>query len=137
MAIKVIVVDDNATMRYGLNALFAAVSDIDVVGCCRDGCEVAGAAAQARPDVVLMDMRMPVDGLTASRRLLAVQPSARVVFLSGTLTRHEVRAAWALGAVGYLLKDDDPAELPDHIRAVAAGGTAWSPKATAALGSRR
>lgn len=128
--IRVLVVDDHQFIRDALTDLFRATDGIDVVGQCGDGCEVAEAVERTRPDVVLMDLRMPgVDGLSAACSVLAVHPEVRIVFLTGGLTPRSAREAWAIGAAGYLLKDDDPGGLPDHIRRVAAGGTAWSPLA--------
>jgi DNA-binding NarL/FixJ family response regulator len=81
-----------------------------------------------------MDLVMPrMGGLQATEALLAVQPQARVVVLTGSFSPVSVRQAHALGAKGYLLKDEDPAVLPEAVRAVAAGGTAWSTPAAASL----
>jgi DNA-binding NarL/FixJ family response regulator len=75
---------------------------------------------------VIVDLAMPrVGGLEAARRLLEVQPEARIVVLTATLSAAAVREARALGVQGYLLKDADPEALPHHLRTVAAGGTAW------------
>jgi DNA-binding NarL/FixJ family response regulator len=73
-----------------------------------------------------------VTGLEAARELLSEHPDARIVVLTGSLTPALVQEAMEIGVVGYLLKDDDPGELPGHVRAVAAGGTAWSDKAATA-----
>ncbi|HEX2073983.1 MAG TPA: response regulator transcription factor, partial [Geodermatophilus sp.] len=96
--------------------------------------EVVEAARRSRPDVVLMDISMPgVDGIEATRRLRAVQPEVRVVMLTGSFSLSTVRDAQRVGAVGYLLKGDDPFDLPDLVREVAAGGTAWSHRAAEGL----
>ncbi|MGY1638938.1 response regulator transcription factor [Geodermatophilus sp. SYSU D00742] len=122
----VLIVDDHRLIRDALTDLFAETPDIQVVGQCADGDEVVAAVGRTRPDVVLMDLQMPrVDGLTAARAVLAAHPWVRVVVLTGGLTHGSACEARAIGVAGYLLKDDDPAELPGHVRVVAAGGTAW------------
>jgi DNA-binding NarL/FixJ family response regulator len=124
--IRVLLADDNEFVRDALAALFTSCRDIAVVATCADGIEVVAAAERTHPDVVVLDLAMAgVGGLAAARQLLAVQPAARVVFLTATQSATAVHEARALGAAGYLLKDADPAELPGHVRAVAAGGTAW------------
>ncbi|MGK5114109.1 MULTISPECIES: response regulator [unclassified Geodermatophilus] len=123
--------DDSAALRRVLADVFADTGDIRVVAECADGAEVVEAAQRARPDVVLMDLVMPrVDGLEAARRLLDVQPEVRVVLHSALLDPTAVRAARRLGLAGYLLKGD-VTDLAQHVREVAAGGTAWSPRASA------
>jgi DNA-binding NarL/FixJ family response regulator len=132
--IRVLVVDDHPFMREALTGLLAATGDIVVVGQCADGSEVAAAVAETRPDVLLLDVRLPmVDGLTVARAVRALHPEVRVVLLTGGFTDASAHAALEMGAVGYLLKGDDPAELPGRIRSVAAGGTAWHPRAAALL----
>ena len=129
--IRVLIADDHAFVRSGISDLLAATHDIQVVAECPDGCDVAEAAARKFPDVVLMDLGMPVmDGLEATRRLRAAQPDIRVIVLTGSLSVATVREAHALGVCGFLLKGDDAGDaLPGHIRAVAGGGTAWDPRA--------
>jgi DNA-binding NarL/FixJ family response regulator len=132
--IRVVVVDDHPLIRETLTALLAATDDIAVVGQCADGSEVAAAIAETRPDVLVLDLRMPkVDGLTAARALRATDPEVRVIFFTGGLSHASAREAQTIGAAGYLLKDSDPAKLPAHIRSVAAGGTAWDSRAVAHL----
>ncbi len=132
--ITVLVVDDHAGLRETLVELIAQAEDIDVVGQCADGDEVLAAHRRLRPDVVLMDVVMQrVDGLSATRRLLAERPDARVVLLTGTVSATLVRQALEAGAVGYQVKGEDPAGLVGSIRRVAHGGTAWSPRALALL----
>lgn len=134
MPIRVLVVDDHRLIRDTLTDLFAATEDVRVVGQCADGTEVADAVARLAPDVVLLDLHMPrMDGLTAAREVLTADPQVRIVVLSGGLTHATAREAFAIGVVGYLLKDDDPCELPDRVRTVAQGGTAWHPLAAALL----
>ncbi len=136
MPINVLLADDHPAIRLGLQELFATTEDIRVVAICADGSEVVAAAARSAPDVVLMDLNMPtVSGLTAARELLAAQPQVRIVILSGDVAPRSADAAMELGVAGFLLKEDDPSELPESIRTVAAGGTAWSAAAAAKLTS--
>ncbi len=134
MSIKLLIADDHAFVRDSLAELFADVDDISVVATCADGSEVVPAAARRNPDVVLMDLQMPkMAGLEATQALLAVQPQVRVVILTGAFTPAAAKAAKAIGAAGFLLKGEGADELPELIRVVAAGGTAWSDTAASAL----
>ena len=131
--ITVLLADDHAFVRDSLVELLSASDDLTVVAECEDGAQVLDAARRTRPDVVLLDLAMPrVTGLQAARELLDERPESRVVVLTGSLTPALVREAREIGVVGYLLKDDDPGALPGHVRAVAAGGTAWSAAAASA-----
>ncbi len=135
--ITVLLADDHAFVRDSLVELFSASGDLTVVAACGDGAQVLDAARRTRPDVVLLDLAMPrVTGLQAARELLGERPESRVVVLTGSLTPALVREAREIGVVGYLLKDEDPGALPGHVRAVAAGGTAWSAAATSATTGR-
>jgi DNA-binding NarL/FixJ family response regulator len=126
--IRILVVDDHRFVRAALVDLFDSTDDIVVVGECADGTEVLPAVETTRPDVVLMDVDMPrMDGVEATRVLLGVQPDARVLMLTGTIAADRIREAHVLGVKGYVLKGDDPSELTERVREVAAGGTAWSP----------
>jgi DNA-binding NarL/FixJ family response regulator len=129
--IRVLIADDHALVRSAISDLLADTDDIRVVAECLDGCDVVEAAARTRPDVVLMDLSMPVmDGLEATRALADAQPDARVIVLTASPSVTAVRTALALGVCGFLVKgEDDSAALPGHIRAVARGGTAWTPSA--------
>jgi DNA-binding NarL/FixJ family response regulator len=132
--IRVVVVDDHPLVRDALTDVLEAAGGISVVGQGTDGTQVAAAVAQARPDVLIIDLHMPkMDGLTAARGVRATHPEVRILFLTGGFTPASAHEARALGASGYLLKDDDPALLPVHVRAVAAGGTAWHPRVAALL----
>jgi DNA-binding NarL/FixJ family response regulator len=134
MVIKVLIVDDHAFIRLALAELLAATDDIHVVGTCADGSEVAAAVVRAAPDVVLMDVQMPrMSGLEATRELLVSHPAVRVLVMSGGVARGWAEEALALGVAGFLLKEDHPDDLPERIRTVAAGGSAWSDAAAATL----
>lgn len=124
--ISVLIVDDHALLRAALADLFADTSDIRVVGECEDGRGVVPTFQAIRPDVVLMDVQMPrMNGVEATRALLAIEPAARVLMLTGTVSPGHLRQAQDLGARGYVLKGADTSELIDQVREVAAGGTAW------------
>ena len=124
--ISVLVVDDHSFVRAQVKSVLLAADGIEVVGECADGAEVVSMAAQVQPDVVLMDVRMPVtSGPTATRDLLASRPASRVVMLTGSMSARVVDESAKAGAVGFLVKGDDPNRLIDAVRTVAAGGTAW------------
>jgi DNA-binding NarL/FixJ family response regulator len=132
--IRVVVVDDHPLVRDSLTDLLEATGDITVVDQCADGSEVAATVAQTSPDVLLLDLQMTtMDGLTAARGVRSTHPAVRIIFLTGGLSPASAREARAIGAAGYLLKDDDPGDLPGHVRDVAAGGSAWHPRAVALL----
>ena len=125
--ITLLVVDDHSYLRAALVDLFNDTGDIQVVGECADGTEVVPAVQDTHPDVVLMDVDMPrMNGVEATRALRAIEPDAQVLMLTGTVSPVRIRQARALGAKGYVLKGEDPAELIQRVREVAAGGTAWS-----------
>ncbi|WP_131739556.1 response regulator [Actinomadura roseirufa] len=134
MSIRVLVVDDQAVVRAGFRAIIDGEPDLEVVGQAADGAEALRAAAELRPDVALMDIRMPgVDGLAASRELTALGSPTRVLVLT-TFHRDEyVFGALRAGASGFLLKDCDPQELVDAIRTVAAGEALLAPAVTRRL----
>jgi DNA-binding NarL/FixJ family response regulator len=130
----VVVVDDHALVRSGLRTLVDGTSGMRVVGEAVDGAEAADVVARACPDVVLMDLSMPrVDGVTATREVLARCPDAAVVVLTSFVDRDRVADAIEAGAVGYLLKDADPQQVVDGIRAAARGESPLDPKAARAL----
>lgn len=132
--IDILVVDDHEAVRRGITELFAGLEGFAIVDAVADGTEAAAATQRLRPHVVLMDISMPgMDGITATRSVLAVQPQARVVILSGSITGPAVQRARAAGVAGYQLKSADPDELVDAVRAVAAGKDAWCPQATEVL----
>jgi DNA-binding NarL/FixJ family response regulator len=132
--ITVLLADDHAFVRSSVAHLLSTDGDIAVVAQCADGSEVLPAALRTQPEVVLMDLVMPArTGLEATRDLRDAGVPSRVVLLTGSFSAVTVREAHALGAAGYLLKDDDPAALPQLVRDVAAGGSAWSARAAASL----
>jgi DNA-binding NarL/FixJ family response regulator len=127
-------VDDHRLVRDGLTTLLAAAQDIQVVGAAPGGAAVVEVAGQCRPDVVLMDLSMPdVDGVTATRLLLAAQPDIRVVALTSFTEDRQVAAALEAGAVGYLLKDTAPDVLFEAVRAAHAGHAPIDPRVAGAL----
>lgn len=131
--IKVLLADDQALVRAGFRALLNAEPDIEVVAEARDGLEAVRLAGQTRPDVVLMDIRMPgVDGLEATRRIAADPElgATRVVILTTFELDEYVFEALRTGASGFLVKDTEPVELLRGVRAVAAGDALLSPSVT-------
>jgi DNA-binding NarL/FixJ family response regulator len=125
MIIRVLVVDDQSMVRAGFRMLLAGEADIDVVGEASNGLEAVDKAARLRPTVVLMDIRMPVlDGLQATRRILAADSDARILILTTFDLDEYVYEALRAGASGFVLKDDPPEQLMPPVRTVAAGGPA-------------
>ena len=132
--VRVLLVDDDALVRAGLRMILGGAPDLELVGEAVDGVEAIERAAALRPDVVLMDIRMPRrDGLAASRLLLAAEPALKVIVLTTFDTDESVLAAHRLGASGFLLKDTPPAEIVHAVRRVAAGEPILSPRVTAKL----
>ncbi|HYG94702.1 MAG TPA: response regulator transcription factor [Nocardioides sp.] len=129
----VMLVDDQDLVRMGLRALIESEDGLEVVAEAADGLSAVATAARVRPDVVLMDIRMPgIDGLEATRRIVA-EPGltgTRVVVLTTFELDEYVFEALRLGASGFLLKDADPAELLDAVRVVADGGSLLAPSVT-------
>ena len=124
--IRVLLADDNAFVRQALRDFLNCTPGIEVVADCADGDEVLAAAESCRPDVAVLDVVMQrVGGLEAARGLLAAQPSARVLMLTASPSEAAMREARQIGAVGYLLKTEDPAVLPRAVHMAATGGTAW------------
>ena len=131
--IRVAVVDDQALLRAGFGVLLESASDLEVVGSAANGAEAIDLAVQTLPDVILMDIRMPVmDGLEATRRILADPRCAgvRILILTTFDLDEYVFAALRAGASGFLLKDTPPAELLAGVRLVAAGEALLSPGIT-------
>jgi DNA-binding NarL/FixJ family response regulator len=136
--VKVVLVDDHAVIRAGLEQLLAGTDDIEVVGMAANGAEALEVVRQLRPDVVLMDLQMPeVDGVAATRSIMAEQLGVDVLVLTSFSDSERIIAALDAGAVGYLLKDADPEDVLQGIRAVSRGESPIHPKAARALlGSR-
>jgi DNA-binding NarL/FixJ family response regulator len=132
--IRVLVVDDHQLVRAGLIILLEAAADIQVAGEAADGQQAIEAAAATSPDVVLMDLSMPVlDGVAATRLLLAERPDTRVVALTSFSDRQRVTDILAAGATGYVLKDCHPDDLLAAVRAAADGHVPLDPRVAAAL----
>ena len=132
--IRVLVADDQAMVRAGFAALLAAQPDIEVVGQAENGAEAVALAATERPDVVLMDVRMPVlDGIAATREVLAQGSGARVVVLTTFDLDDYVLDAIRAGASGFLLKDAPPDDLVAAVRIVARGDALLAPSVTRRL----
>jgi DNA-binding NarL/FixJ family response regulator len=131
MTIRVLVADDEAMVRAGFRLLLAREPDIDVIGEARNGIEAVQQAARFNPTVVLMDIRMPeLDGLQATRDILAADPSARILILTTFDHDEYVYGALEAGASGFVLKDDPPEQLIAALRTVAAGDALLSPAVT-------
>lgn len=121
MTIRVILADDHAVIREGLSSLLSAAG-IEVAATCSNGREAIRAAAALAPDVIVMDISMPdMNGIDATREILARSPAVRVVMLSMHANRQHVHQALAAGASGYVLKDAAAAEVVSAVRAAAAG----------------
>jgi DNA-binding NarL/FixJ family response regulator len=129
--VRVLIVDDDDLMRAGLRGVLSSDPAIEVVGEAGDGREAAYRTRLLRPDVVLMDVRMPdLDGISATRELLATFPEARVVILTTFEQDDYIFGALTAGASGFLLKRTRPEELIDAIHTIAAGDSLLSPSVT-------
>jgi len=126
--IRTLVVDDQQLVRAGLRMLCTAADDIDVVGEAEDGRQAVALAQRLVPQVVLMDLHMPgVDGITATRRILAARPSTRILVLTTFDDDEHLYPALEAGACGFLAKDTAPEELLDGLRRAADGQSPFSP----------
>jgi DNA-binding NarL/FixJ family response regulator len=131
--IRILVVDDQALIRGGLVALFTAAPGLEVAGEAADGAEAVALAAETRPDVILMDIRMPVlDGIAATRRILAAAGDAppRIIVLTTFDLDEYVYTALGGGASGFLLKDTPPDRIISAVQTVAAGDILIAPRIT-------
>ena len=132
MTIKILLVDDQALFREGLNTLLSVQPDFEIVNEASNGEEALRMAVNSHPDIVLMDLRMPVmDGVTATRRLKALLPDCRVIVLTTFDDDESVFDGLRAGAVGYLLKDVTSDRLGEAIRAAARGEYFMMPSITA------
>ncbi|MGW2254545.1 response regulator [Kitasatospora sp. NPDC001660] len=130
-AIRVLLADDEQMIRHGVRLILRHAEGIDVVGEAANGAEAVRLTAEHRPDVVLLDIRMPVlDGLAAIERLRVLDPAPQVVMLTTFGDEDNVLRALAAGATGFLLKDEGPQELISAVRAAAAGDAVLSPGVT-------
>jgi len=132
--IRVVIADDQALVRGGFRVLVDSADDLVVVGDAANGAEAVETVHKEQPDVILMDIRMPImDGLEATRRILSSTPATRVLVLTTFDLDEYVFAALKAGASGFLLKDTPPAALLSGIRTVAAGEALLSPSITQQL----
>jgi DNA-binding NarL/FixJ family response regulator len=131
MTIRVLVADDQSMVRAGFRMLLSHEEDIEVVAEASNGLEAVDKTARFRPSVVLMDIRMPeLDGLQATRRILAADDTARILILTTFDLDEYVYEALRVGASGFVLKDDPPEQLLAAIRTVAGGDALLSPTIT-------
>ncbi len=134
MAIRILIADDHSVVRQGLRMFLALDSDLDVVGEAADGAQALRLVRELRPDIVLMDLLMPVmDGIAATQAIRQEFPDTEVIALTSVLEDALVVQAIKAGAIGYLLKTTEADELRRAIRAAAAGQVQLSPEAAARL----
>ena len=132
--IRVLVVDDHAIVRMGLSALFETQTDIVLAGAAEGGAEAVRKAKRLRPDIVVMDIMMPVmDGVAATREIVAENPSAKVIVLTTSASSDEIAKALEAGAAGAILKSEANRRLLATIRSVARGNRVLSQETTAML----
>lgn len=135
--IRVLVADDHPIVRGGIVGLLGTADDIEVVGEAADGAAAVLLAAELRPDLVLMDLRMPqLDGAAATAQILTHNPDTRVLVLTTYETDDQILGAIAAGASGYLLKAAPQAEIIEGVRSVAGGQTVLAPVIAARLVQR-
>ncbi|MEK6229386.1 MAG: response regulator transcription factor [Actinomycetota bacterium] len=128
--IRVVLADDHGVIRDGLGRLISALDDVELVGVAADGAEALDLCRLNVPDVVLMDLDMPVvDGIEATRRVHAEWPQTAVIVLTAFSDRSRIMGALEAGACGYLLKDVDAEEVAEGIRAAARGESPLDPRA--------
>ncbi len=136
--IRLLIADDHAVVRTGLARLVETFEDVELVGVAADGDEAVEHCRRSEPDVVLMDIEMPVlDGIAATRAITAAQPAVAIVVLTSFSDRDQILQALDAGAVGYLLKDAEPEEIAKAVRAAARGEAPLDPRAGRALLSAR
>lgn len=132
--IRVLVVDDHIIVRNGLEQLLATIDGVELVGTAADGAAAVDAVERSRPDVVLMDLSMPVmDGIEATRRISARFPECHVLVLTSYTDQKRILDALEAGADGYLLKHSEPDVIVAAVREVVDGGSPLDPKAARVL----
>ena len=132
--IRILLVDDHPVVRLGLRGMLDAEPDLTVVGEASSGDEGLAKTLAERPDIVLMDLRMPGgDGVSATERIMAAVPGTRVLVLTTYESDRDILRAIEAGAGGYLLKDASPAELAEAVRAAARGETVLAPSVASTL----
>lgn len=132
--IRILLVDDHPVVRMGLRGMLDAEPDLTVIGEASSGVEGAALAASLRPDMVLMDLRMPGgDGVDAIGKILSTTTGVRVMVLTTYESDRDILRAIEAGAAGYLLKDASPAELADAVRAASRGETVLAPSVASTL----
>lgn len=135
--VRLLIVDDDPLVRAGLTLMLGGADDIDIVGEGADGSEAPGLVERLRPDVVLMDIRMPVmDGLTATEVLRGRPDAPEIIVLTTFHADEQVLRAIRAGAAGFVLKDTPPGQIVDSVRRVAAGDPVLSPAVTRQLMAR-
>jgi DNA-binding NarL/FixJ family response regulator len=131
---KVLIADDHGVLRDGLGRVIAAQPDMELVGVAANGAEAVELCRERAPDVVLMDLEMPVmDGIEATRAILRTSPATAVLVLTSFSDRRRITGALDAGAVGYLLKDASADEVVRGVRAAAQGGSPLDPRAARLL----
>ena len=133
-SVRVLLVDDDPLVRAGLRLILSSAADIEIVGESDDGIGAVAAVRQHRPDVVLMDIRMPqLDGIAATAALRKLNPAPQIIVLTTFRADEHVVAALRAGASGFLVKDTPPADIIHAVRLVAAGDAIVSPSVTRTL----
>jgi len=136
--IRVLLADDHGVIRDGLGRLIGGLDDVELVGTAADGEQAVRAAGELSPDVVLMDLDMPVvDGIEATRRIVSDRPGAAVLVLTAFSDRRRILGALEAGACGYLLKDAASEDVAEGIRAAARGESPLDPRAARTVLSAR
>jgi DNA-binding NarL/FixJ family response regulator len=132
--IRVVLAEDHAVVRAGLERLLATAGDIEVVGQAVDGEQAVQLVAESLPDVVLMDIEMPnLNGIEATKRIMEANGEVQVVVLTSFADREKIEAALDAGAIGYLLKDAEPEDVIRGVQAAARGESPLAPKAARTL----
>lgn len=136
--IRIVIADDHVVVRRGLMTLIAEQPDLELVAQAGDGEVAVALVVEYSPDVVLLDLSMPVlDGIDAIRQIMSARPESRIAVLTSFAEPARIRAALDAGALGYLLKDSEPEELIAGIRLVAGGASPLAAEATRALSQGR